>query len=936
MERYVDYIRFRVSLSIIAKTNNFLEEFKMYKKTQKAIVCAATCFLMAGSISFASLNVNVSGKESIQVDFGLVNVIEEPGGDIVLQSDQSQYLSKSGEPRIPWKVFTLLLPADVDLQSVSCKAESLTFKSVEGKYSVKPQPPVATWDEKGKTRIVWPEGKEIVDGRDVSIYRTDKLWPKECVRLLRAGKLRNWKVAEIAVALARCNSLKGGLEVMSHAELAIDFKIVKGNTKNNPVKMAGRVRQLVCNFEQFADEYDTTTAGEDSTGYTIITTSAISGASTKLADFSAHKQNQGFIVQVITEDEFGGGQGNEAADNIRAWLQTNYLTDDIKYVLLIGNPHPTVGYVPMKFTTGEDQPTDYYYADLSGDWDLNGNGIYGDEGDIGSGGIDRYWEVLVGRIPYYNSIEQVDLILQKAIDYELSQDSFSWRKKVLLPMVAFDKQTLCYQLGEQIRHYLLEPESMPSHRIYEDYYDLDPPAETIPCTYETVTDVWSNEPFGLIVWQTHGSAHSAADIMSNDYLGELNDSYPTATWQGSCLNSEPEYTDNMSYELLKHGAIVTVGATRVSWYWIGETYFVYSSSIGGMGYQYASHVVDHLSCGQALYDTKQYIPSNLWDNHLVFNMYGDPSIIVCAPDPDVYPPLPDPMMWDVGPYATGTGSIAMAAAKAVDENSVEYYFECVSYGGHDSGWQTSRFYEDMRLRPDTEYTYRVKARDLSGNLNETALSKAGTALTEAFTTTVIVYDVVMEDVPIEAIVEGDYRNTWKDDDNYETLTEVESGGNPIKDHYSYLEHKWVIEVFGGDKLIFNVQAYHTANSEDDDFIFAYSLDDVNYTNMVTVTKTSDDNNSQSFELPNDLGGPIFIRVKDTDQTATHMNRDTLYIDDMYVVSMHQINGSDGMVGFSILAENWLREGCDFCGGADITDDGNVNIMDLAEFVAGWF
>ena len=105
--------------------------------------------------------------------------------------------------------------------------------------------------------------------------------------------------------------------------------------------------------------------------------------------------------------------------------------------------------------------------------------------------------------------------------------------------------------------------------------------------------------------------------------------------------------------------------------------------------------------------------------------------------------------------------------------------------------------------------------------------------------------------------------------------------------------------------------------------------------MITVTKTSDDNSSQSFELPIDLGGPIYIRVMDTDQTATYMARDVLYVDDMYVVSMRRIDGSAGMADFSVLAENWLKNGCDFCDGADPSGDGNVNVVDLTIVAQNW-
>jgi Calcineurin-like phosphoesterase/Purple acid Phosphatase, N-terminal domain len=99
--------------------------------------------------------------------------------------------------------------------------------------------------------------------------------------------------------------------------------------------------------------------------------------------------------------------------------------------------------------------------------------------------------------------------------------------------------------------------------------------------------------------------------------------------------------------------------------------------------------------------------------------------------PDTTPPNPDPMTWQTVPYATGTSSIAMVATTASDTSGVEYYFECVSGGGNHSGWQDSSSYEDTGLQPDTTYTYRVKARDKSTNLNETVFSNNAVATTQA-------------------------------------------------------------------------------------------------------------------------------------------------------------------------------------------------------------
>ena len=72
-----------------------------------------------------------------------------------------------------------------------------------------------------------------------------------------------------------------------------------------------------------------------STGYYILTTTAVQTNSTQLANFVTLKQNQGFTVQVKTPTTWGGGTGDTAANNIRTWLKNNYSSLNIKYVLLI-------------------------------------------------------------------------------------------------------------------------------------------------------------------------------------------------------------------------------------------------------------------------------------------------------------------------------------------------------------------------------------------------------------------------------------------------------------------------------------------------------------------------------------------------------------------------------------------------------------------------
>jgi pectate lyase len=99
---------------------------------------------------------------------------------------------------------------------------------------------------------------------------------------------------------------------------------------------------------------------------------------------------------------------------------------------------------------------------------------------------------------------------------------------------------------------------------------------------------------------------------------------------------------------------------------------------------------------------------------------------------DTTAPTPNPMTFATAPYAISSSAITMVATTATDANSVQYYFQCTTTGGHDSGWQAGTTYTDTGLAASTAYIYQVKARDLSPFLNETAYSNPASATTQVF------------------------------------------------------------------------------------------------------------------------------------------------------------------------------------------------------------
>jgi len=163
------------------------------------------------------------------------------------------------------------------------------------------------------------------------------------------------------------------------------------------------------------------------------------------------------------------------------------------------------------------------------------------------------------------------------------------------------------------------------------------------------------------------------------------------------------------------------------------------------------------------------------------------------------------------------------------------------------------------------------------------MAAANVEITATYTDTGPTDDVATGETPVKGTVSGDYTDTHTSNDVYESITERESGGRP-SNRYSYLEHKWTFSVTGGSTVTFYIEAYKTSNTENDDFVFAYSTNGEDWTNMVTVTKTSDDDNTQSYALPDDLSGTTYVRVKDTDQTAGNKTLDTIYVDHMFIRS----------------------------------------------------
>jgi PKD repeat protein len=133
------------------------------------------------------------------------------------------------------------------------------------------------------------------------------------------------------------------------------------------------------------------------------------------------------------------------------------------------------------------------------------------------------------------------------------------------------------------------------------------------------------------------------------------------------------------------------------------------------------------------------------------------------------------------------------------------------------------------------------------------------------------------DMPLFGVVSGDCGNTTTSDDLYEVLKEVLLTERHNKTR-SCLDHRWLFDVPPSGSVSFVVEAFRPVNSENDNFDFEYSLDNVNFLPICTVA--SDAERIYRMELPDHVCGSVIVRVTDTDRSWKSSECDSLYVDYM--------------------------------------------------------
>lgn len=559
-------------------------------------------------------------------------------------------LQVPGAPILPAKSVLIALPCGSRVLSVDVEYGELEYMGNETIPIAFPSLPVSHNRSAAENAIErWERNKALIE---------TKAQPFPLKHLYHSKLSHFWNIPFIRLSYFPLVYRGGSLHFCRSAVVRVTFSR-DAQIKALPHWAEKKASRFFDNWEEMSAYY-ATDARDDSFDYVILTHDSLFGAFDSLVNW---KTDIGFNVKLMSIDTvFSQYTGADYADRIRNFMIDKHQSWGIHYLLLGGN----IDMIPMKlcFPDSEhayDTPTDYYFAELTDDWDSDNDGYYGEYSQDSIGFVP---EVMVGRFPY-NSGTMIEKMVQKTVNCE--RDTGPWKKNALLIGAFSNFENEDYMgwpscdgavLMENVKDSLLSGWSYT--RMYEKE-GLCP--SLYPCEYDlnrsNVVSVWSTGNFAITNWSGHGNSGGAyrkwwawddgdsvpegqelswdAFIHESDAL-YLDDSHPSVVFAASCSNAEG--LDNLARAFIGNGASGIVAATTYGWYtpgWEDPS----DGNIMSLDYYFHHYLIgEGERSGDALFDAKMYYFNYLYfpdpwagdpdwspqQNMLDYTLFGDPSL----------------------------------------------------------------------------------------------------------------------------------------------------------------------------------------------------------------------------------------------------------------------------------------------------------------------
>jgi hypothetical protein len=573
-----------------------------------------------------------------------------------------------GEPTIPLVPATVVIPATQRVVSLRAIVESEAVLAEGVRLATAPE--------------LSAEGP-----RPVAPARN---WTEGPVaELQRDGYLRGWKLAALLLRPVRYDPATGRLSLVTSVriELTLAERVDAGPTpllreRSDVAELvAARIRSTVVNPEDvtpawrgaesrpvgvapasFTPSFRPSLDGSP-VDYVIVTADSLATAFQAFADWKTSLGQQ-TVVRTTSWIAANYPGGADQAETIRRFLQDAFMHWGLTYVLLGGD----VGVIPYRsghtqYYGSDDIPADLYYQCLDGNWNADGDSLYG-EGYVDStlapgDGADLYPEVFIGRVPA-NTVSDVNVWIAKTEQFAQSAPAdFATRvlfaSEVLFPSDWKYPPGGPYSLdGAAITETAIRyiPPTLHTARLYQNYIGY---AGSIPETKRATIDSL-NAGYMFFEHMGHGYRNTLSvgdDVITNPDADALtNAGRAGVVYSVNCNSASFEFNCIAEHFLLNPhgGAIAYVGATR---YDFPTTVWDYQNSF----FELVFCDTTHYTLGAAASLSKvPYVPYAYLDNshrwtQMAVTYLGDPGL-------DVYWRTPRTLQVALSPIVVGQTTVS--------------------------------------------------------------------------------------------------------------------------------------------------------------------------------------------------------------------------------------------------------------------------------------
>lgn len=521
------------------------------------------------SIAAFVIFANFSHAGEIVMSYRYENpVIKHQGNFSTIEFGNTMLTGKHGEPLLPYQSINALLPFGEEAVSfeIECKNEVFlknVFKVFPKQYSK----PVSQADSPD---FLYNE----------SIYNSNSIYPSDNKGKITTHYLNGYAIAMTSFTPIRFNPAKGTLSYYSNVKVTIKTRPSSKSSAataflRSDFNTLQRLNALIQNPKDLAaypiqknnNNYD----------LLIITNDAFVNSFSQLATMYV---NRGLRTQVVNVNTINAQMnGADAPEKIRNYIIQEYQQQGINYVMLAGD----VEHVPFRgfycsvqsssVYTDNNIPSDLYYSALDGNWNTDGDNLWGEIGED-----DLLPDIAVARLPFSNGSELTNM-LNKVIQYQTNPVLGELKKPLLAAEHLYDNPATW---GQQYLRLLIGLKS-------DNGYNTNgiPTNHNIDSLYDTPSYTWNkttllnkiNQGFSFIHHVGHANSDYVAKMYNSDitntnfaHVNGTNHNY-TLFYTHGCICGSFDNNDCIGEEMLKIQNFLAafVGNSRYGWFNEGQT-----------------------------------------------------------------------------------------------------------------------------------------------------------------------------------------------------------------------------------------------------------------------------------------------------------------------------------------------------------------------------